>query len=206
MPPYDFEQLYKTLIGAIAAGETIGQRMQVVIDECERQFPHADWERMRRIDFDADLPVLKGWMTAAVREGVVRAGDQGLWFGLFNPVHDDNGATCDMVVASGPSYDGDDLDWPCEIDLRDGVSYLHSRVLDAIYRIAYGGNAGLRNIAEYPLTLAYAAMAATTALVQRLLPAELAALRGAAAGFDDGDALFIGVFDNLRFIQQVRAL
>ena len=206
MPPYNFEKLYETLVAAIAARETIGQRMHMVIDECERQLPHADWEHMRRIDFEADLPILKGWLAAAVREGAVRAEDQGLWFGLFNPIHDDNGATSDMYVASGPSYDGDSLDWPCEIDLRDGVSYLDSAVLDAIYRIAYAGSEGLKNKAEYPLALAYAAIAATTALVQRLLPPELAALRGAAVGFDDGDALFIGVFDNLRFIPQVRTI
>ena len=206
MPPYDFELLYETLLAAIAAEGTIGQRMHVLIDECERQLPHADWERMRRIDFDADLPILKGWLAAAVREGAVRAGDQGLWFGLFNPIDEGEGATSDMYVASGPSYDGDGLDWPCEIDRRDGFSYLDSTVLDAIYRIAYGGNDGLKNDAEYPLTLAYAAIAATTTLVQGLLPAELAALRGAAAGFDDGDALFIGVFDNLRFIRQLRTM
>jgi hypothetical protein len=203
MPPYDFEVLYESILAAIAAPGTIGERMAIVIDECERQLPHTDWERMRRIDFEVDLLGLKVWLIEAWIDGAVRRKDQGLWFGLFNPggVHD---TTADMYVASGPSYDGESLDWPCEIDLRDGVSYLDSEALDDIYRIAYGPHGGLKNDAEYPLALTYAAIAATTALAQNTLPLELASLRGAAVGFDSGDALFLGVFDNLRFCQQVR--
>lgn len=205
MPPYDFDLLYKSILAAVAASGAIGQRMHAVIDECERQLPHADWERLRGIDFDADLPLLETWLAEAWREGAVRTGERGLWFGLFNPVDAQEGATSDMYLASGPSYEGQSLDWPCEIDLRDGVSYLHSAVLAAMYRVAYGGADGLRNNAEYPLALTYAAIAARTTLEQGLLPAGLASLHGAAVGFDDGDALFIGEFDNLRFCPQLRA-
>lgn len=204
MPPYDVNLLYKSLLGAIAARGTIGQRMHAVIDECERQLPHPDWACLRLVDFDADLAPLTRWLGAARREGALHAGHHGLWFGLVNPIREDKGASSDMYVASGPSYDGHSLDWPCEIDLRDGVSYLDSSVLDELYRIAYAAPGGLKNDAEYPLALAYAAIAATTALEQWPLPRELASLRGAAAGFDDGDALLLGVFDNLRFCPQPR--
>lgn len=204
MPPYDFDMLYKSLLGAIAATGTIGQRMHAVIDECERQLPHPDWACLRRIDFDADLVPLTRWLAAAWQERALHAGHSGLWFGLVNPIREGKGATSDMYVASGPSYDSHSLDWSCEIDLRDGVRYLDSAVLDDLYRIAYAAHGGLKNDAEYPLALAYAAIAATTALEQRPLPRELASLRGAAAGFDDGDALILGVFDNLRFCPQPR--
>lgn len=204
MPPHDVDMLYKSLLGAIAARGTIGQRMHAVIDECERQLPHPDWACLRGIDFDADLGLLGQWLAAAWQEGALHAGHHGLWFGLVNPIRQDKGATSDVHVASGPSYDSHSLDWPGEIDLRDGVSYLDSAVLDELYRIAYATPGGLRNDAEYPLALAYAAIAATTALEQGPLPRELASLRGAAAGFDDGDALILGVFDNLRFCPQPR--
>lgn len=206
MPPYDVEMLYKSLFAAIAGSETIGQRMHAVIAECERQLPHPDWEHLRHIDFDADLPVLKGWLADAWRAGTLHAGHHGLWFGLFNPIRADDGASCDLYLASAPSYDSQSLDWPCGIDLRDGASCLESVVLDELYRIAYASHQGLRNDAEYPLALAYGAIAATTALAQGPLPPELASLRGAAAGFDDGDAFILGVFDNLRFCPQVRAV
>ncbi|MFC5459954.1 hypothetical protein [Massilia niabensis] len=205
MPSYDYETLFEHILAAVAARGTIGQRMHTVIDECERQLPHADWEHMRRIDFDGDLPVLKGWLTDAWLGGAVRQGDQGLWFGLFNPATDDDSTTADLYVASGPVHDSGSDAWRCEI-VHDGVSYLDSMVLAELCSLAYASKDGLENDAEYPLALAYGAIAACTALAQEPLPLALAGLGGAAAGFDSGDALFIGVFDNLRFIQQVRAL
>ncbi|MDB5747343.1 MAG: hypothetical protein JWP72_2191 [Massilia sp.] len=205
MPSYDYETLFEHILGAVAARGTIGQRMHTVIDECERQLPHADWERMRRIDFDGDLPVLNGWLADAWLGGAVRPGDQGLWFGLFSTGGEDGTVIYDMFVASGPSYDDRSDAWRSEI-VHDDLSYLDSVVLAELCSLAHASKYGLGHDAEYPLTLAYGAIAACTALAQEPLPLELTALRGAAAGFDSGDALFIGVFDNLRFIQQVRAM
>lgn len=204
MPGYQFETLFDTIVSSIAAPGTIAARMHTVIDACERQLPHAAWERLRRIDYERDLPELTGWLGAAWRDGAVRAGDQGLWFGMFNPWEEDE-PTCDMYVASAPAYDSGSLAWVAGIDPRDGSRRLHSAVLADIYRIAYGAHDGLGTNAEYPLALAYGAIAAGTALAQGRLVPELASLRGAAVGLDEGDGLCIGVFDNLRFIQQVRA-
>lgn len=205
MPLYDYNILFKKILAAVAARGTIGQRMHSVIDECERQLPHPQWQRMRQVDFDADLSVLEGWLTDAWRRGAVRAGDQGLWFGLFNPDTEDELTTADLFVASGPGYDEGSDAWRRDI-AHDALSYLDSVVLADICYLAYASKEGLGHDAEYPLTLAYGAIAACTALAQELLPPELAALRGAAAGFEDGEALGIGVFDNLRFIPQVRAM
>jgi hypothetical protein len=200
---YDTQILFQTMMASVAAPGTIAQRMDKLIDACERRLPHPDWTQIRRIDFDADAPALRRWLAAAWSEGAVHERHQGLWFGIFNPIVDDEPVT-DLYLASSPSYDDDDVEWNGRIDLRDGVSYLESAVLADLYRIAYGAKDGLGNDAEYPLALAYGAMAACSALAQHTLAPELGALRGAAAGFDSGDALFIGVFDNLRFIRRVR--
>jgi hypothetical protein len=205
MPSYDDETLFEHILAATAARGTIRQRMYTVIDECERQLPHADWARMRQIDFDGDLSVLNGWLTDAWRGGAVRPGDQGLWFGLFRTAADDGAAIYDMFVASAPAFDDRSDGWRCDIT-REAVSYLDSAVLADICHLACTPKSGLGLDAATPLALAYGAIAACTALAQEPLPLALTALRGAAAGFGSGDALFIGVFDNLRFIQQVRAL
>lgn len=200
----DNDTLYDTIVAGVAAPGSIAQRMHVLIDACARQLAHPDWERIRHIDFEADAPALKGWLAAAGRDGVLHQGHHGLWFGILNPLVDDEPVT-DLYVASSPSYDGDDVEWSAEIDPRDGASYLGSAVLADLYRVAYGSSDGLGNDAEYPLALAYGAMAAASALAQHVFAPQLGSLRGAAAGFDSGDGLIIGVFDNLRFIRRVRA-
>jgi hypothetical protein len=52
----------------------------------------------------------------------------------------------------------------------------------------------LGNDAEYPVGLAYGAMAACAALQSARLTGPFAHLLGAAAGFDSGDLLFLGSF------------
>jgi hypothetical protein len=201
--PYD-DTLFHSIVAGVAAPGSIAQRMHVLIDACARQLPHPDWERVRGIDFEADAAALQGWLAAAGREGVLHQGHQGLWFGIVNPVVDDEPVT-DLYIASSPLYDEDGVEWSTAIDPRDGASHLGSAVLADLYRVAYGAPDGLGNDAEYPLALAYGAMAAASALAQHVFAPRLGALRGAAAGFDSGDGLIIGVFDNLRFIRRVRA-
>lgn len=65
MPDYNINVLFDHIVASVAAPGTIAQRMRLVIDECERQVPHRDWRRMRRIDFDADAPLLSEWLTEA---------------------------------------------------------------------------------------------------------------------------------------------
>lgn len=201
--PYN-DSLCHTIVNCVAAPGSIAQRMHTLVDACARRLPHPDWERIRRIDFEADAAALSGWLTSAWRAGVLHQGHRGLWFGIDNPVVDD-GPVADLLIASSPAYADEGVEWSGAIDPRDGASRLGSAVLAAIYRLAYGAPGRLGNAADYPLALAYAAMAGSSALAQQRLAPQLGSLRGAAAGFDGGDGLFIGVFDNLRFIRRVRA-
>lgn len=205
MSSYDYSRVFDAIRAAVAAPGSIGQRMHTVIDACEWQRPHPHWQRLRQVDFDADLPVLKGWLADAWLGGAVRPGDQALWFGLFNPRTDDGSPSADLLLASGPTYDDGADTWRRDL-VPEKLSYLDSEVLAELYFLAYASKAGLGHEAEYPLTLAYGAIAACTALALEPLPLALVSLRGAAAGFDNGAALSLGVFDNLRFIPRVRQL
>ena len=77
--------------------------------------------------------------------------------------------------------------------------YLNSKVLTAVYRLAYRSANALGNAAEYPLCLAYGAMVACEALESGRLSGPFANLLGAAAGFDSGDLLFLGSFSDGTF-------
>jgi hypothetical protein len=84
-------------------------------------------------------------------------------------------------------------------------SYLNSKILKSIYRLAYDRQDGLGNDAEYPLVLAYGAMAVIEALQQPPLPFALRSLQGVSVGYDGGDFLFLGEFRDGHFVTDVMA-
>src|SRR5262249_8783468 len=115
----------------------------------------------------------------------------GLWFGLFNPMIDDR-PTADLHVLGAP-YSATDRDWIFRDRWGQGGPSARSGVLSTIYSVAYSTHGGLGNDAEYPLCLAYAALA-----VRHVAETIPAVVRGEAerrvlfAGFDSGDFLCIG--------------
>ncbi|MFP2924753.1 hypothetical protein ACLESO_05955 [Pyxidicoccus sp. 3LG] len=86
-----------------------------------------------------------------------------------------------------------DFDWLFKQRWGEDTPHAVSIVLGAIYEIAYGRVGGLGNDAEYPLCLAYAALAIRH-LAQRMGPVLLgdAVERVLHVGFDSGDFFCIG--------------
>jgi hypothetical protein len=175
-----------------------------VIDECARQIPHRDWPRFRAIAFDDEVPALSAWLDRAFGAKWTKAASRGLWVGLIQVMRGE-GVVADMYASAGPDFDGESIDWAGEVDTAGPASYLGSAVLATLYRLAYGSREGLGNDAEYPLALAYGAMATRAALEGGPLPEALSALRGAAVGYDDGDFLFLGEFADGKFNSRPRA-
>lgn len=171
---------------------------------CARDQPHPDWERFAALDLAADLDHLQSWLLD-VFSSPPDGEDDGIWFGLFNPVYED-GDAADMHVHAAP-YDPDSAgDWASEIAWTPADNRARSGVLKAVYEIAYGGmdldgdaRAGddgslLMNDAEYPLCLAYAALAVRHLATELhpLLFLGNASRRLLFAGFDSGDYICIG--------------
>ena len=95
----------------------------------------------------------------------------------FDPNPDDNNWAC------GPAW------WPED-------RYAQSSILARIYRTAYRKN-GLGNNAEYPLCLAYGALAVRE-LLRQLEPdliLQSSKSLGIAVGFDSGDFVLVGKLD-----------
>lgn len=144
----------------------------------------------------------------------------GLWFGLFNPIRQ-GVPTADLYVAGSP-YDSDNEEGNIPLHWRPASEEAGSPVLHGIYRIAYpdflahGDSTEaakeayreamkrlLGNDAEYPLCLAYAALAVRW-LATQLEPELLlggATERVLVTGFDSGDYICIGALteSGLRF-------
>lgn len=195
---YDYSVLFAKIVASVAEGGSFTERMHRLISHCEEQVPHEDWERMRQIDYEADRQVLDHWLAASFAEADGSALFRGLWFGINNPVIRDQ-PTADIYVCASTRFEPKSLDWAVASNFFPESRYLNSKVLTAVYRLAYPSKTSLGNDAEYPLGLAYGAMAAGAALESARLVGPFTHLLGAAAGFDAGDFLFLGTFADGKF-------
>jgi hypothetical protein len=195
---YDYAKLFDAIIATVATSASPTERMALLISECERQCPHPHWSQIREIDFEFDAIALSNWVARLISQAESSAQFQGLWFGLNNPILD-GAASADVYVRASAGFEDHSLDWASSPIYHPQPAYLHSRVLQAIYKVAYGEPHGLGNDAEYPLVLGYGAMLARAALESTSWSGPFSSLRGAAAGFDSGDLLFLGSFDGGRF-------
>lgn len=202
--PYDFNRLASIIVQAIAGDDTYERRMGVIIDECAAQNPHPDWDRFRKINFQRDTSKIAGWLPAAFPGAQPKHSRQGLWFGLFNPLDDNEDSTADIYVGVAPEFDSTTMEWACDIEKPNPRNYLGSGVLDEIYKIAYESEDGLENDAEYPLVLGYGGVLARSVLTKFPFPIALRGVRGSAVGFDSGDFLILGEFANGGFVSNVR--
>lgn len=190
---YDYDALFEKIMAAVEANASITERMQLVIDECSRQRPHPDWKLFELIDFESDAEAIHDWLPAAFEEQGQEITVRGLWFGLVN-LGDADTTTADIYVGGSPDFNANGIDWAYGLNAVSDSSYLNSEVLHEIYARAYrDGEGALGNAAEYPLALAYGAMAAAQSLqLDGVLVPGLVSAQGAAAGFDSGDFLFLG--------------
>lgn len=199
---YEVDPLFEALKKAIVSDASVTDRMARVMDECARQRPHPDWKRMRRIDFQLDEPSLGDWLPRVLAAAPPTDSIKGVWFGLNNPARKGR-TTADIYIGLSESFDADDLDWATDLVELSGRSDLRSKVLEAVCTEAYGRDGGLGNDAEYPLVLAYGSMCALRALESISPMRESVGLRGAACGFDSGDAFQLGQFKGNRFDRKV---
>jgi hypothetical protein len=203
---YDYQKLFEKIIEVTDADASITQRMLVVIEECSRQKPHPDWKMFEHINFEADAAAIQNWLSSAFDTQEPESAVRGLWFGLVN-LSDGNNTTADMYVGGSPHFDEGDIDWASELSAINECNYLNSVVLHEIYAKAYRDETGaLGNDAEYPLALAYGTIAAVQSLRgDGLHVPSLSSARGAAAGFDSGDFLFLGTVEHGRYNPCIKA-
>jgi len=194
--PLDFDATDDVIATRLSQRASLNEDMRAVIDRCEATSPHPDWSRLRSLDYEADLPLLRDWITRPFTREPPTITLAGLWFGLSNPVLRDGTPVADVYVAGCADYDPDDegRSW-VRPDYLPRSRYAYCPALWTIYRIAYHDEKrGLGNDAEYPLCLAFTAFT-----VRRLLSdadpklfLRGAALLGVAVGFNSGRPELLG--------------
>lgn len=188
----------------VAQDQTVSAGMREIIDLCAADVPHADWDALATIDYQADVDSLRDWMPGVFRSQKPSFPIRGILVSLCHPGTPEGEIWSDLELMATPRYDAADPDGAWMFDKErfypdDAAAY--SAALRSIYGIAHGSHrvgksvpGKLRNDAEWPLGLAFAAFA-----VRTFLTGQTAATIdprspgiGVVAGFGDGDMLTIG--------------
>ena len=181
----------------VGTDRSVSACMGEVIAICSRDVPHPDWAPLAALEYDQDVASLASWIGNVFAREPPPFQIQGLWFGLCNPADDDGMVWADIYVGSVAQYSADDQElgwlWSAERHYPDD-GFANSASLRSIYEIAYAGDGGLGNDAEWPLCLAFGAFAARELLRSQgtRLVASAAPRIGVVVGFDSGDMLKIG--------------
>jgi len=189
----DLAKAHGWVAAEVRDSRPVDDSMQRIIAQCAAAAPHRDWDRLSALDFD-DVGPLREWIETSLVDEAPDAPLHGLWFGIFNPVYGD-GPTADFYISGTDRFDPnpDSNEWAGGPAWWPESRYAHSEIMSAIYRIAYK-KGGLGNDAEYPLCLAYTALAIREVL--NVLDARLVLKAvgpvGVAVGFDSGDFLLLG--------------
>ncbi|TQF15104.1 hypothetical protein FJV41_15255 [Myxococcus llanfairpwllgwyngyllgogerychwyrndrobwllllantysiliogogogochensis] len=191
MTSYNAVKLFNEIERVAKSELSVTEGLLRIIQFCGTTRPHPDWSALRTLDVESDLRRLQQWLETIMRTTPPPAPITGLWFGLFNPTVRGR-VTADVHLIGAP-YDATDPDWLFRERWGKGTPDSGSTVLDSIYQVAYGHEDGLGNDAEYPLALAYAALAVRH-LARLMGPTLLgnATQRVLNVGFDSGDFLCIG--------------
>ena len=195
----DIGAAYDVMARITYSASSVTKGMNALLDYTAQAQPSAMWEVLRRLDYEEDAAALRAWLRQVLTEEPPPQGVRAYWFGIFNPVVDEE-VSCAFYV-SGPTedYTPDTLDWACWTDetYLPQDRYAPSPVLHALYRAAQGVD-GAELLGEYTLCLGYACLA--VAEVMRSLDPVLflgdADERPVAVGFDEGDGLPLGTVTN----------
>jgi hypothetical protein len=188
----------------IATNRTVGDGMREIIARCAADEPHADWAALAAIDYDADVESLREWMPRVFRRQPPPFPIRGLFVGLCNPGTEEGQIWADMGLMASPQFDAADPEGAWMFDkqrFHPDDSEANSAALRSIYGIAFGSHefgrkvpGKLKNDAEWPLNLAYGALAVRTLLTDQTcsyLDARSPSI-GVVVGFGDGDMIPIG--------------
>jgi hypothetical protein len=179
--------------------------MKEIVAICEKNLPHKDWQRFARIDFDSDVTRLHKWIPRVYKREPPPFLTLGLYFGLCNPgtlneYGEPGRVSADMYIGMLGQYQRSDpkFKWLWG-DLRHypDSGYARSTALRSIYRIAYADeDDGLGNEAEFPLCLAFGALAVRSILRNERVEHPV----GVVVGFEEGDCLRIGELTEAGFV------
>ena len=131
------------MIAEVASGpRPIATGMGQWFDYCEEVAPEQGllWKRLRELDFEKDARGLSKWIERLFNNETPPDSINGLWFGLYNPILDDDEPTCQMYVGGAAGFDpgSDSNDCVCQLTWSPEERYPESPILTDLYRSLQG--------------------------------------------------------------------
>lgn len=179
----------------VKSATTLRSGMTQLLDYCAANSPAPVWSSIPRLNFERDSAQLLRWLENVLSTEPPSEEINAFWFGLFNPILDNNEASCGLYVSGSTQFDPEDEtgDWAVVSDdsyLPEG-RYAASSVLQRIHRLVTEDDDG--QIGEYVLCLGYASLAVREicrSLNPKLLLGQRQS-RAIAVGFDSGDFIIL---------------
>lgn len=175
----------------------VGAGMTSLLDLCTGAEPDSVWEDLRDLDFEADFADLSSWLEQVFTDEPPGDRINALWFGLFNPILDDDEPTCCLYICGSQRFDPKvrGFEWACNPEYFPEERYADSDALTTMYRTLATKETGVFRRGEYTLCLGYAALCVSQWChgPMRTTLLGIATMRGVAVGFDAGGGLLIDV-------------
>lgn len=217
----DYDRFFNLLTKQLQhTNSNIVNDMAVIISDCEQILPHAGWQLLREIDYEADLRTLENeWLQRSLAEKLSDFVIQGIWIGIVT-YGTENDEYSDMYFSAGTFCNDEDGDmsWIYHIKYFPKVGFANSNALRSIYKIAkdieeaeidsgnYNLNTDFGHAAEYTCCLSFAIFAVKY-IFQEVDPKLInndEQFICVAVGFDSGDALFLGMLSPLGLVLDVK--
>ncbi len=166
--------------------------MLKLIKLCEDNVPGNHYPQLRNLDYHGDVQSLTHWLRQLLSDKPPPDTIKAFWFGLYNPVLDDDNPICQLYISGSTQFGENDLSgdwavWQEDSYIPEG-RYANSDVLATLYRVTEHTDA------EYITNLGYACLAVCQ--MCEALPPDLmlgsTTRRDVAVGFDSGDPLLVG--------------
>ena len=173
--------------------KSVPKAMEQLIADCQKLYPHPDWDKFSDIDFESDLVAVSKWAEKLLKNKPIPKSVNIIWLGIYNPSQRGKASADFYLTGASGFYSNVELDdWDWKKKYWPSGRYAKSIAMKEIYRIAYQKD-GIGNPAEYTLCLGYAALVAN--FLGKEYASELSktcSVRAMGVGFDSGDYLLVG--------------
>ena len=183
---FDYAKVFKAIVDNSHI-ENATVFMNTVVAVCNSVQPDTSWIEFSELNYEHEVSVLESHVVSVLRIEPTEITIKGIWFGINNPVLENDESTAGICFSASSNYDSESTsnNWAQTAEHYPEHAYFPSLIMQRIYSIAYQ-KSKLGNKAEWAICLAYGLKLAQRAM-SRFSEVNPTLEVGYAVGFDSGD-------------------